>query len=126
MVAQTYRAASRDLLAQGRAELARGDTRQASEKGWGAAAQMVKSVAERRGWAHQSHAALYRVVSRLVSETGDADIRNLFYIASALHTNFYENWDTAENVAGALDEIERLLDRLAPLGDGRHIPGQGG
>ena len=115
MVTQTYRVAGWGLLAQGRRELAQGDTRQASEKGWGAAAQMVKAVAERRGWAHQSHAALYRVVSRLVAETGDGDIRNLFYIASALHTNFYENWDTAENVAGALDEIRRLLDKLEPL-----------
>ncbi|MYH56362.1 MAG: hypothetical protein F4135_09610, partial [Acidimicrobiia bacterium] len=36
-----YRDAARHLLAQGFAELEAGDTRQASEKGWGAAAQMV-------------------------------------------------------------------------------------
>ena len=30
--------------------LAEGDLLQASEKGWGAAAQMVKAVAEARGW----------------------------------------------------------------------------
>ena len=35
---QSYRAASRTLLAQGFAELAAGDTRQASAKGWGATA----------------------------------------------------------------------------------------
>ena len=115
MVTQTYQAAGRGLLAQGRRELAEGDTRQASEKGWGAAAQMVKAVAERRGWAHQSHAALYRVVRRLVNETGDEDIRRWFQIANALHTNFYENWDDAENVAGGLDDVERLLDKLEPL-----------
>ena len=115
MAAQTYYSASRHLLAQGREELYLGDTRQASEKGWGAAAQMVKSVAEQRGWAHQSHAALYRVVSRLVSETGDDDIRRLFKVASALHANFYENWDTAQSVAGDLDDVERFLDKLEPL-----------
>ena len=115
MVTQTYRAAGRDLLAQGRRELAGGDTRPASEKGWGAAAQMVKAVAERRGWAHRSHAALFNVVSRLVAETGDDDIRNLFKVANSLHTNFYENWDTAEGVAGDLNDVERLLDRLEPL-----------
>ena len=49
MVAQTYQTASRHLLAQAHEELAAGDTRQASEKGWGAAAQIVKSVAARRG-----------------------------------------------------------------------------
>ena len=38
----TYREASRQLLAQARAELDAGDLRQASEKAWGAAAQIVK------------------------------------------------------------------------------------
>ena len=36
---------SRTLLAQARAELTQHDVRQASEKGWGAAAQMLKAVA---------------------------------------------------------------------------------
>ena len=40
MATQTYQTASRHLLAQARVELAAGDTRQASEKGWGAAAQI--------------------------------------------------------------------------------------
>ena len=47
---QKYRNDSRTLLAQGRAELAQGDVRQASEKGWGAAALMLKAIAEQRGW----------------------------------------------------------------------------
>ena len=49
MVASTYQVASRQLLRQGREELAKGDTRQAAEKGWGAAAQIVKAIAESRG-----------------------------------------------------------------------------
>ena len=36
MATQQYREDSRTLLDQGREELARGDVRQASEKGWGA------------------------------------------------------------------------------------------
>ena len=115
MVAQTYQTASRHLLAQAHEELAAGDTRQASEKGWGAAAQIVKSVAESRGWEHRNHAALFNVISRLVAETGDNEIRRLFMIANALHANFYENWDTADNVARALSRIERFVDRLEPL-----------
>ena len=50
MATQKYNTASRQLLAQARAELDQGDIRQASEKGWGAAAQMVKTVAQARGW----------------------------------------------------------------------------
>ena len=115
MAAQTYQTASRHLLAQARAELAAGDARQASEKGWGAAAQMVKSVAARRGWEHHSHAALYRVVRRLADETGDEDIRSLFNTAGNLHVNFYENWNNAENVTVDLADMERFLDKLEPL-----------
>ena len=115
MVAQTYLAASRHLLAQAREELARSDVRQASEKGWGAAAQIVKSVAEQRGWEHRSHAALFNAVSLMVSETGDAEIRRLFHVASALHVNFYEDWDNAENVASGLDDVQRFLEKLDPL-----------
>ena len=115
MVSQAYRAASRGLLGQGREELARGDVRQASEKGWGAAAQMAKAVGEARGWAHGGHAQLFHIVERLVNETGDADISNLFQVASGLHHNFYENRDTAQNVARALDEVERFLDKLEPM-----------
>ena len=60
-----YRSAATQLLAQARQELARGDVRQASEKGWGAAAQAVKAVAEGRGWEHKTHAALFISVDRL-------------------------------------------------------------
>ena len=115
MTTQTYQTASRHLLMQAHIELAAGDTRQASEKGWGAAAQMVKSVAERRGWEHRNHAALFDVIARLVDETGDSEIRRLFRVANALHVNFYENWDKAENVAGDLNDLELFLDKLEPL-----------
>ena len=115
MATQTYQTASRHLLAQARAELAAGDTRQASEKGWGAAAQIVKSVADHRGWEHRSHAALYHVIRRLADETRDEDIRRLFDVAGNLHVNFYENWNNAANVTDSLDDIAQFLDKLEPL-----------
>ena len=115
MVAHTYHAASRQLLAQGREELADGDVRQASEKGWGTAAQTLKAIAERRGWEHRNHSALFDVISFLVSETRDHEIRRLFHVANALHVNFYENWHNAANVSSDLDDIERFLDKLGPL-----------
>ena len=112
MVAQSYQEASRFLLSQGESELVRGDTRQASEKGWGAAAQMVKSIAEQRGWEHKGHAELYNVIARLVVETGDDEIRRLFAVAGNLHVNFYENWDNAPNVAAGLADVRRFLDKM--------------
>ena len=115
MATQQYREDSRTLLDQGRDELARGDVRQASEQGWGAAAQIVKAVSEGRGWPHTSHRHLFTAVDTLRYETGDADVRRLFDVASALHVNSYEDWRSAESVAEALDDVARLLDQLAPL-----------
>ncbi len=111
----TYQEAARQLLAQAFEELAEGDSRQASEKGWAAAAQMIKAIASQRGWNHNNHASLYRVVARLVKETGDDGIRNRFGIANALHQNFYENWAEADYVAGGLSDIRELLHKLEPL-----------
>ena len=112
---QSYRDASRTLLAQGFAELSAGDTRQASEKAWGATVQMLKSIAEQRGWEHKGHRLIRRAASRLADETGDAEIRRLYRTASDLHTNFYENLDTAADVAAGLEDVRRLLDKLEPL-----------
>ena len=71
MQTPTYRAASRGLLAQATRELDAGDSRQASEKAWGAAAQMVKAVAQDRGWQHDSHPLIFQTGDRLAEETGD-------------------------------------------------------
>ena len=111
----TCQVASRTLLDHANQELAQGDPRQASEKGWGAAAQMVKAVAEQRGWQHHSHFLLYQIVRTIVEETGDLQVFNLFHVAGQLHTNSYENWDTAEGVASGLGDVSIFLDKLEPL-----------
>ena len=115
MQTPTYRAASRGLLAQANAELDAGDSRQASEKAWGAAAQMVKAIAQDRGWRHDNHFLLFQTAHRLAEETGDDQIADLFGVASGLHTNFYENWYPPEYVESGVRAIGRLLDRLEPL-----------
>ena len=112
MVAQNYQQTSRRLLAQGLDELARGDTQQASEKGWGAAAQMFKATAERRGWGHRQ---IRRVASRLPDGTGDVEFRRQYRVASDLHTNFYEHLDTPADIAAGLEDVRLLLDKLEPL-----------
>ena len=55
------------------------------------------------------------MISSLVSETRDHEIRRLFRVANALHINFCENWDNAANVSSALDGVERYLNGLEPL-----------
>ena len=118
----TYQEAARQLLAQGLQELAEGDSRQASEKGWGAAAQMIKAIAADRGWKHDSHASLYPVIDKLVNETGDEGIRVGFGMANGLHQNFYENWGSSDYVAGGLAHVCQLLDQAGTAAGARGPP----
>ena len=113
--ARYYNSTERDFLTKARRYLAEGDLLQASEKGWGAAAQMVKWIAEARGWPHDGHHQLWRAVNRLVEETGDRDIRTAFGLAGTLHTNFYEGWLPRETVEDHLDQVADLLSKLETL-----------
>ncbi len=113
--ARRYSSTGRELLQKAHEALAQGDLIQASEKGWGAAAQTVKAVAERRGWQHNGHRHLFEIVKQVVDETGERRIRELFITANSLHTNFYENWFTEEDVAASLDQVQELVDRLELL-----------
>ena len=113
--AQYHNDTGRDFLASARPHLAADDLLQASEKGWGAGAQMVKSAAEDRGWPHNGHGHLYVAIDRLASETADQQLRILFDSASALHANFYEGWMPREMVESSLGRVVELVAKLEGL-----------
>ena len=102
-------------MEQARSELREGDLAQASEKGWGAASQMVKAAAESRGWRHDQHRLLLRAVTILNQEQDDLEISRLFALARNLHENFYEGQMSAAWVASALEDVGRLVDKLEAL-----------
>ena len=112
---QQYSDTGREFIARARTYLVEDDLLQASEKGWGAAAQMVKAAAESRGWRHSGHRDLYRTVDRLVEETGDDGIRLAFGSSGQLHTNFYEGWLSHETVDAHVAEVEELVGKLEAL-----------
>jgi len=109
---ERYATAARELLTKAQEALAEGDLRQASEKGWGAAAQIVKAVATRRSWQHQSHAALFEAVRQLMVETGDRSLQANFHIANSLHYNFYENQMLDEAVEVGLEYIREFIQGM--------------
>ena len=113
--ARYHRDTGREFLARARVYLAEDDLLQASEKGWGAAAQMVKAVAESRGWPHSVHRDLWRTINRLADETSDEDIRIMFGLAGELHTNFHEGWLDRETVDAYLSRVEQLTGKLSAL-----------
>ena len=116
-IIKTYLKDSMCLMKKGRKDLAKGDVRHASEKGWGAAALILKAVGESRGWRHSSDRNLCTIARNLSKETGDEEIVCLFFAARTLHQKlmFSENWTDKENVAYNLDEVSLLLKKLAPV-----------
>ena len=111
----SYVEQAQTFLTQARQELQEGDLRQASEKGWGAAVQMVKAVANDRGWEHFGHRSLYGVVGTLVAETGDQGIRSQFAQAGELHVNFYDGFLSAEAVNAHLLAVSDFVERLRQI-----------
>ncbi len=107
------------FLARAQAYLADGDLLQASEKDWGAAAQMVKAVAEARGWEHRDLRELYRAISELVEETGQEELRSYFNAAIVLDMNFYDDFLPAATIRYDLEHVERLVELLGPLAANR-------
>ena len=126
--ATQYVARGRKFLAQASEELARDDLEQASEKGWGAAAQSLKAVAAERGWQHGQHRQLYTITRQLAEEEGSDELRGLFRYATDLHTNFYEGQMEPVEVEFSLGKGERTRragrsgHRQRPLATLLHYP----
>ena len=107
---------SRMMIGQAAVALANGDSLQACDKGWSAAAHAVKAIADERGWRHKDIADLFEVAHRLADEMGQPGIRNLFKVASMLHTTIYEGWLGDEDIARDIESVGRLLDMLDEVG----------
>ena len=103
------------LYDQAVVELEGGDLLQASEKLWGAAAQALKSVAERRGWRHNSHAQFYNIMAQIENEAQSPEIRRDFSSASELQTNFYENWLDEDQIRRRAEDVLHFIEQLNSL-----------
>ena len=101
-----------ELLTAARTCLAEGDLMQASENGWRAAEQMVKAVAENRGWDHSTPGDLYWAVDRLAELFAGEELQGRFLSANALDQNSYEDDMPTATVADGLDEVEQFAAAL--------------
>ena len=112
---RTCQERSQAFLTKAREELLTGDLEQASEKGWGAAAMMVKAVAETRGQPHNAHYLLNRMVDDLVYEDNDQSLRRFYAVASELHVNFYENRYRERDVRERLGDVEEFIAKMTRI-----------
>jgi uncharacterized protein (UPF0332 family) len=102
-------------LKEGEELLKKGDYVQASEKFWGAASQMIKALAVKKGLELKSHGELHKYVVEIAKQTNKEEIRALWQSAISLHQNFYENWLPPEMVKGNADDIKNLVKKLKEL-----------
>ena len=112
---ERYAELSRQYIQRADEYLRAGDRVQASEKGWGAVAETVKSIAEQRGWNHQGHRLLDDIVLQLSEEWDRPDVRLLFDAAERLHINFYEDALQLDAIAARVSNVKDLLRELDTL-----------
>lgn len=112
---EKYAELSLRLLRQAQEEFDKGDRLQASEKAWGAAAHAMKAAAERRNWNHSNHGLLFAVASQMADDTANPQLRRLFSVASALHQNFYEDWQPDISVQEGIDSVKQLVEQMEEL-----------
>ena len=112
--AQGYVSASLELLDIAEGHLANGDLRQASEMGWGAAAQIVKAVAENWREYHKSHYSLVAVVEHLAAAGAQPGLKDGFDTAQNLHHNFYECDASAFFVTLAVYRTAHFVNEMVP------------
>ncbi len=113
-----YRERSRHFANMVAGEIARGEMELACEVLWGAAAHAIKSVAQRKGWTHDSHSLRRAAVIRLITEErAPPHLRGQYYIASGFHVGFYEGSFNAEHIIQGRALIAEFVQTLESLPD---------
>ncbi len=84
----------------------------ASDKLWGASAEIVKAVAAKRGIELGTHGSLWEYVSKLDAEHPEWKLRRDFSYVGNLHQSFYEDWLPEGYVIEGLDIIKEFVRKL--------------
>ena len=118
---EVYAGAADVLLSEAFNYFNKGDLVQASEKGWGACASVVKAYGEKLGVEHYRHRQLEEIMTRLVQEMkrrGSTDARQLIEgwgVCLRLHSNFYEGFMSPEDVEESLNIVKGFVGKMKEL-----------
>ncbi len=95
--------------------LKKNDLPQASEKLWGAAAEIVKAVAATKGVELGTHASLWAFVEELDRQNPALGLIEKFSYAGNLHTNFYENWLSSGYIVRGMVVVKDFVGKMKQL-----------
>ena len=104
---------SRRLIQQARDELEAGDRLQATEKAWGALAQMMKAHGQQRGWFNLGgHRTVGHIARQLHAEYREIDVLLAYVAADNGHRNFYDNEMSPPEIAEIIVTVANVLPGL--------------
>ena len=104
---------SRRLIQQARTELESGDRLQATEKVWGALAQMLKAHGQQRGWMNLgSHRTVSHIAQHLDAEYPEIPVSRAYVAADNGHRNFYDNEMSPPEIEDIITVVARVLPEL--------------
>ena len=108
---------ARKFLERSRGYLADDDLHQASEKGWGAAAHIVKGVAAANGWEYEHHDQFDMVVQNARQRYRQPGLRQYGDSAESLHRNYYRHPSMLDAgvVRERIDDVEMMVSVLESL-----------
>ena len=108
---------ARNFLERSKSYLAQGDLHQASEKGWGAAAHIVKAVAAANNWEYNFHDQFESVVINARQRYRQPGLLEMSRAAEALHRNYYRRdlLLDANVIRNDVEAVERMVNILVPL-----------
>ena len=114
---ERYREMCLHKLEQARDELDKGDLSQASEKIWGAAAEILKAVDQQRGWNHHAHNYLQHIAFYVAHKLTRNDLHIIFTALEALHTNYYEHQYFRDVIEVRLEYARIFVEALSDILD---------
>ena len=108
---------ARDFLERSKNYLAEGDLHQASEKGWGTAAHIIKAVAAANGWEYEHHDHFSSVVMNARQRYRQPGLREWSRSAEALHVNYYKRKDllNPDLIREDISDVEQMVNVLHPF-----------
>jgi len=109
---ERYQKLNQKYLIDAEELLSKGDYAQASEKFWGTFAEMVKSIASKRGLLTRSHLGIGEIVELLQKELKDFNLTGAYFAANSLHSNFYEAELTPDQVKNAAKIVKDAINVL--------------
>lgn len=119
MLVRDYSQTAQEFLAASDREFAVGDTLQASEKLWGAAAHAIMAVAQQRGLEHGTHHALVNAARRIADEQEDDLLRSKMRVgilaAQHFRSNFYNRTMEPEDIEYDRPLVHRYVALMLAL-----------